>query len=170
MNDAQAQLLQMFAAQQGLDVGRVEASMRGGPAALARELAAAGRLDPAVASMVAEASAPTGERTTPDEITVLPPESPDPRRVTRSVRALGRRLRALEDELGAAVAMLDHVAGVLGACPSCFGCDAACSHCGGEGIPGAFRPTDPVLLSRWIRNLATRLSDTPAVRTANRIS
>ncbi len=54
--------------------------------------------------------------------------------------ALRRRLRALEAEVERLLEINDGLAAALGACPRCWGEDAACADCAGEGGPGAVAP------------------------------
>ncbi len=62
-----------------------------------------------------------------------PPPTPEP-------LALRRRLRALEAEVERLLEINDGLAAALGACPRCWGEDAACPDCEGEGGPGAVAP------------------------------
>ncbi len=162
MNDLHRQVLRMYAAHNGIEAERLEASMEQGPQALARALAASGRVDPTMRSMVdAVASGPDASLDDP-EATGRRAAKPG-RAMGRSIRQLGRRLEELEGELGAALDLLEHVAGVLGSCPCCFGYDSSCEVCQGAGVPGAFHTTDPEALRQWVTHLARRASTDPAV-------
>jgi len=65
---------------------------------------------------------------------------------------LGRAQHALDRaraDLVAADTMAEWVAGVLGACPACWGLDRACRRCSGVGVPGSSTP-DLDQLVPWI--------------------
>jgi hypothetical protein len=56
-------------------------------------------------------------------------------------------IRALQLQVLAANARVDHVAEALGACPECWGTSASCARCGGRGKPGYAYPMKDQLLS-----------------------
>jgi hypothetical protein len=60
---------------------------------------------------------------------------------------------ALARELADVMETLDEVAGILGACASCFGLDQDCPHCQGNGSPGHRESTEPALQEYWKRAL-----------------
>ncbi|MFF5082440.1 hypothetical protein ACFY36_35800 [Actinoplanes sp. NPDC000266] len=63
----------------------------------------------------------------------------------------------LDAELNRCHTALRHVAGALGACPSCLGREPDCSDCHGTGTPGT-RPIDEEAFWSLVRPLLDRLS------------
>lgn len=60
---------------------------------------------------------------------------------------------AIARELADVMQTLDDVAGILGACSTCFGLSLQCHHCHGKGSPGYRESTEPALLEYWKRAL-----------------
>jgi hypothetical protein len=65
------------------------------------------------------------------------------------VRRLRLRLRSLERRLATAEDILGTVADILGAC-RCFGLEANCVDCNGQGVPGSYPPADPQVFLSWV--------------------
>lgn len=68
-----------------------------------------------------------------------------------------KKLSALHRKLGQFTKRNAFVAGALGAC-ECWGADASCARCGGEGMPGWFEPV-PRAFEALVVPLATRRPD-----------
>jgi hypothetical protein len=68
------------------------------------------------------------------------------------------RLAECERAYAAAIGFVEHVAGTLGACPSCLGYDGTCPDCRGRGIPGRYRSVEPRTLHRWFKNLSRQFA------------
>mgnify|MGYP001325409203 CR=1 FL=1 len=60
---------------------------------------------------------------------------------------------ALARELSEVMQTLEDIAGILGACSTCFGLSTECSYCEGHGSPGYRESTEPALLEYWKRAL-----------------
>ena len=60
-----------------------------------------------------------------------------------------RRIHQLKRQLAAAMAMVNYIAEVFGACPACWGQNKLCPQCRGRGAPGSERPMEEELLA-WV--------------------
>jgi hypothetical protein len=105
-------------------------------AALTERLRAEAGADPLTALLLEQMVAASAEN---DETEILKA------RLGRAQHALDR-VRA---DLVAANTMAEWVAGVLGACPACWGLDRFCRRCSGAGVPGSSAP-DLDQLVPWI--------------------
>lgn len=65
---------------------------------------------------------------------------------TQQLRA---RVRSLEQRLAAAEEVLGAVAEILGAC-ACFGLEANCADCNGQGVPGTNPSADTQVFLSWV--------------------
>jgi hypothetical protein len=83
-------------------------------------------------------------------------------------RAAGVQGASRSDELVRALrTVIDTLASALGACPACWGTDATCAECGGQGRPGARSP-DPALFHALVLPAARRWSADARMRDAAR--
>lgn len=151
MNPAMEQMmLQLVARRTGMPVDELRAATLGGPSALAARLGI---------DLPEGFGAPLDVEARPAE-----PHGPSREDAVRldgleaRIAELAEHLAEVEEAHLAALHLIDHVASTLGACPSCFGCDSDCPDCGGRGIPGRRRSTDPRTLHRWLTTLARRFA------------
>ncbi len=76
--------------------------------------------------------------------------------VDEEIDELRARCDSLLEELGVLRRLLSTLASALGACESCWGTDAGCPNCGGDGRSGSFLPHRD-LFHEWIVPAIRRL-------------
>ncbi|HEV2778161.1 MAG TPA: hypothetical protein VGX25_02050 [Actinophytocola sp.] len=89
----------------------------------------------------------------------------DTDRLERRLASARRRLGRLRTNLTTALAMVQHIAAVFGACPRCWGLNQLCSHCQGAGGPGWQLPDTNALL-QWVEPALARVGMQARVVTA----
>ncbi len=148
MNPAMEQMmLQLVARRTGMPVEELRAMSRGGAPAMAARLGI--EMPPSFESDEdLDVHAPPADLAAEARLDALEAQ----------LSGLVDRLAECELAYAAAVDLVEYVAGTLGACPSCLGCDATCPQCLGRGIPGRHRSADPRTLQRWLNNLSRRLA------------
>lgn len=120
-----------------------------------------------LAQMMAEQNQPKAQAV-PDDTRLR-----DREKLSQHMQMLGQHLKklrkanhALIRHLKFMIARNDQLAAALGACPDCFGADAQCARCQGQGVAGYYAP-NPSLFATYIKPCLEKQSMGPTAKPAS---